>query len=265
MQLLSSALQLLKMLFACAQFLFTVFLFCLNGLRIVCKLACVGFPWFLFSSIASLLILTRYLKLRRPPPKVVDDVLGEQIDGVNFKEYADVWPVANRGASLDALENSATAVKKVCSKFLTILCCAEVWMLFCGFAVCCPEMPSYFAGCGDKQMRWAHHIPQCDAGTDLEKGQWDGRHQTNIVDDPGGNQEIGHHRESSTGVSSSSSHCVLNFVLMFVIFIFAERNMPRRKYSHSASSSRSYRPKEICPYSCWSHHAITLSLRSSSN
>lgn len=113
MQLISATIHLIKMLFACAQFFVTVLLFLINLLRVLCKLACVGFPWFLFSSIIMLLVLMRYLKLKRPLPKVVDEILGEQIDGVNFKEHSDVWPVANRGASLDALENSATAIKKV--------------------------------------------------------------------------------------------------------------------------------------------------------
>lgn len=113
MQFFSAAFRLFKMLFACAQFFFTILLFVLNGLRIICKLACVGFPWFLFTSISLLLILTRYFKLKKPSPKIVESVLGEQIDGVNYKDFEDVWPVANRGASLDALENSATAIKKV--------------------------------------------------------------------------------------------------------------------------------------------------------
>lgn len=115
MQLISAVFRLFKMLFTLAQCAITAVVFALNGLRIVCKLACVGFPWFLFTSVSLLLILSRYFKLKRPAKKVVDNILGEEIDGVNYnREAIDYWPIANRGASLDALENSGTAVRKVC-------------------------------------------------------------------------------------------------------------------------------------------------------
>lgn len=113
MQFISAVFRLFKMLFTLAQYTITALVFTLNSLRIVCKLACVGFPWFIFTSVALLLILSRYFKLKRPVKKNVDNILGVEIDGVNYSEAIDYWPIANRGASLDALENSATAIKKV--------------------------------------------------------------------------------------------------------------------------------------------------------
>lgn len=101
------------MMFSVAQCALTVIVFVLNGLRLVCKLACVGFPWFFFATVSLLLILSRYLKLKRPCEKHAVTILGEEIDGSNCKDVTDVWPIANRGASLDALENSETAIKKV--------------------------------------------------------------------------------------------------------------------------------------------------------
>lgn len=114
MQLISAVFRLFKMLFTLAQCAITALVFTLNGLRIVCKLACVGFPWFLFTSVSLLLILSRYFKLKRPAKELVDNILGVEIDGVNYREAIDYWPIANRGASLDALENSGTAIRKVC-------------------------------------------------------------------------------------------------------------------------------------------------------
>lgn len=115
MQFISAVFRLLKMFITLAQFALTVFVFILNGLRILCKLACVGFPWFLFASMSLVLILSRYFKLKKPARKIIEQIVGEKIDGINInsKESIDYWPIANRGASLDALENSATAIKKV--------------------------------------------------------------------------------------------------------------------------------------------------------
>lgn len=110
MQLIAAIFRFLRMLFTFAQCTLTILVFMLNGLVFLCKLACVGFPWIFVASIALLLILSRYFKLKRAPPDLINDILGEELDGI-FKDSA--WPIANRGASLDALENSATAIKKV--------------------------------------------------------------------------------------------------------------------------------------------------------
>lgn len=91
-------------------FVLDVVKFCYKSTKISCS-------WLAIVTVLLIVLLTRYFRLKKPPSAVVDCILGnaEADTGGNHhdKTTAMGWPIANRAACLDALENSKSAIEKV--------------------------------------------------------------------------------------------------------------------------------------------------------
>lgn len=93
--------------------------FILDVVKFCYKLTKIGCSWLAVVTVLLIVVLTRYFRLKKPPSAVVDCILGNAISSSTGAHRHDEmtsidwWPIANRAACLDALENSKTAIEKV--------------------------------------------------------------------------------------------------------------------------------------------------------
>lgn len=110
-------------------FIFKAFLFIFRAIRLVYHLASATSLGFLFSVGIVIFVLSRYFRLKQPnlPANLIDAIGGNQhIDSrqcstgqqqqpirCNSSDTVEWWPIANKAACLDSVENSRTAIEKV--------------------------------------------------------------------------------------------------------------------------------------------------------
>lgn len=91
-----------------------VILFCIDIVKFCYKLTKIGLSWATLVTVLVIIILSRYFRLRRPSQKFVDDILGgDNGTSIGDNTSNEWWPIANRAACLDGLENSKSAIEKV--------------------------------------------------------------------------------------------------------------------------------------------------------
>lgn len=96
----------------------TAVIFIVDIIKFCYKLTNTNCSWFLLLSIFLLVsLLLRYFRLKQPPPNTINIIFGD--DGTNERNRdsgihsIEWWPIANRAACLDALENSKSGIEKV--------------------------------------------------------------------------------------------------------------------------------------------------------
>lgn len=88
-------------------------LFVIDVVNFCLKLTKIGFSWATIVTVLLIVILTRYFRLRRPPANIVNHIFDGESSAPNADHSVDWWPIANRAACLDGLENSKSAIEKV--------------------------------------------------------------------------------------------------------------------------------------------------------
>lgn len=118
-------------------FLFKAFLFIFRAIRLVYHLASATSLGFLFCVGIVIFVLSRYFRLKQPnlPANLSDAIGGNQhIDSrqcstgqeqqqqlrCNSSDTIEWWPIANKAACLDSVENSRTAIEKVSRRILDL-------------------------------------------------------------------------------------------------------------------------------------------------
>lgn len=107
-------------------FLFKTFLFIFRAIRLIYNLASATSLGFIFIFGIVIFALSRYFRLKQPnlPRNLVDAFGGNQhIDRQcstrqqqirsDSSDTIEWWPIANRAACLDSVENSRSAIEKV--------------------------------------------------------------------------------------------------------------------------------------------------------
>lgn len=103
-----------------------VILFVLDVVKFLYKLTKISCSWLTVVTVLLIVVLSRYFRLKKPPTAIVDCILGSSLMSTDagavtaVNQYTDEqttaiewWPIANRAACLDALENSKSAIEKV--------------------------------------------------------------------------------------------------------------------------------------------------------
>lgn len=93
--------------------LIAAIVFIIDIVKFCYKITKIGLSWATLVTVLVIIILSRYFRLRRPSPKIVDAILGSNDNSTKGDNTAEWWPIANRAACLDGLENSRSAIEKV--------------------------------------------------------------------------------------------------------------------------------------------------------
>lgn len=123
-------------------FLFKTFLFIFRAIRLIYHLASATSLGFIFIFGIVIFALSRYFRLKQPnlPRNLVDAIGGNQHIGrqcstrhqqirCNSSDTIEWWPIANRAACLDSVENSRSAIEKVSQNKI----CINIFVFFLGF------------------------------------------------------------------------------------------------------------------------------------
>lgn len=104
----------IKMLYTLLCYASSLFSFLFNTLWLCFTLTNAGIPW-ISLLVLIICIASKFAKLTPPKKTNVCQLLGEYSSAVSDDSIVHnyYWPIANRGSSFDAPENSAAALKKV--------------------------------------------------------------------------------------------------------------------------------------------------------
>lgn len=114
---LSTIIKAFKMFYLLLCYVTSLFSLACHLVWLFCTMASTGIPWATFLLII-VCIGSKFVKLKSPCNKYLHKLFGDD----NSCELSKTlfWPIAHRGASFDAPENSAAALKKV-NQFLFVL------------------------------------------------------------------------------------------------------------------------------------------------
>lgn len=101
-------------------------MFIFRAIRLIYHLASATSLGFLFIFGVVIFVLSRYFRLKQPnlPQNIIDAIggnqhidrqcsMGLQQSRSDSSDMTEWWPIANRAACLDSLENSRSAIEKV--------------------------------------------------------------------------------------------------------------------------------------------------------
>lgn len=81
--------------------------------KICFKLISVSCSWALLLCIIVIFALSRYYRLRKPASNITERCFSSKSRSETDESIIEWWPIANRAACLDELENSKSAIEKV--------------------------------------------------------------------------------------------------------------------------------------------------------
>lgn len=123
----------MKMISSLLSFIVNVFVFIIKAIGLIYHLASVTSLGVLLIIGLIIFVLSRYFRLKQPnlSENIVDAIggnqhiarqcsTGPQINRCSSNEPIEWWPIANRAACLDNLENSRSAIQKVSHQFVSM-------------------------------------------------------------------------------------------------------------------------------------------------